>query len=770
MSLQGGAAVKRLLEAAKRVVEVGVEDSTLAAFVGRRDLQTYLAFVAETSLARLDRFSCPENTFFAYRNAKQISQNNAEVLVLSGRFAKHFWSFGHYRHAQYLLWSPRLDWTAFAALPGLLKNLLLGRITVYACGFPDLGGQKRFFCALQVLKRSSPGARRYLSPRLGVPGFFRKLQDEKVNYVVLRWFEELPYLAPGEDLDLLVADEDVGVAERLLQDGVGLIPCDLYSVSGLPDTDYRGMAYYPPPLAEQLLERAVWHRDLYRVPSQEDHFFSLAYHALYHKGEQAGLPTTLSIPVGKHVEHDYAAHLTRLAEHTGQDLPTSMESLEAQVRAKGWGPPVDTIARLAHQNTWLRERLLETATGPGGPYPGLTVFFIRRKAVELGFQDRLIELIAAEGFHVLGVERLSAEARQRVQGLVRGGNWGRGPYPSSGGEPAVVVVGMDFLPIPPSREAKARFLTLDNERVLVKDKIRHWFNARVPAEERCNVLHSSDNQAEAHHYLQLALAPDQVEQLLARAEHLKASFATSGPVVRDLTKHGRRAKLEVIDHHGTLAVKKTFRPGFERFMAREHFAMLHFGKVCPGIPPLLASGVNFLVYPYYRDTLHLSRGTFRLLLPLHVMKQALEVLRFLYEQGYAHGDFTPSNVLWDEKLGLKVIDFEFLYPYEQKPETFTAAFDLAGLPDDFGGDTPKDVLPSYATLWEPLVGLTLEELLNAPTYRQHLLRFRYVLVRLPRQFARWRQYVLPPARWGVRWGWPKLARTPLGAWIRWFLS
>ncbi len=50
-------------------------------------------------------------------------------------------------------------------------------------------------------------ARRHLPSSLGIQGFFEQLERLEVNYSVLRWFDRLPNIDPGEDIDLLVADE-----------------------------------------------------------------------------------------------------------------------------------------------------------------------------------------------------------------------------------------------------------------------------------------------------------------------------------------------------------------------------------------------------------------------------------------------------------------------------------------------------------------------------------------------------------------------------------
>ena len=64
--------------------------------------------------------------------------------------------------------------------------------------------------------RVPPGPRRYLRRGYSVDRFLTELTDADVHYAVLRWFETLPAVEPGEDIDLLVADGDLARVEALL--------------------------------------------------------------------------------------------------------------------------------------------------------------------------------------------------------------------------------------------------------------------------------------------------------------------------------------------------------------------------------------------------------------------------------------------------------------------------------------------------------------------------------------------------------------------------
>ncbi|MGH6815396.1 MAG: hypothetical protein ACREC6_06815, partial [Hyphomicrobiaceae bacterium] len=161
--------------------------------------------------------------------------------------------------------------------------------------------------------------RRYIPLDLSLERFLSRLNDAGCRYIVLRWFEGFPRIVDG-DIDILVHDEDVEAVRSFLRPMTvvaalaGKYPpsrkCDVYSVSGLPGSTYKGLAYYPAHLAARLLARAERHPSGAMVPCKEDHFFSLAFHALYHKGLLSGLPTsnTTLLP-NPAPRHDYAGRL-----------------------------------------------------------------------------------------------------------------------------------------------------------------------------------------------------------------------------------------------------------------------------------------------------------------------------------------------------------------------------------------------------------------------------------------------------------------------------
>jgi hypothetical protein len=200
-------------------------------------------------------------------------------------------------------------------------------------------------------------ARRYIPPEMELEPFFITLRDRGIRYVLLRWADDFPHVKPDGDIDLLIHDDDVDLISDLFVSDVRGVACDLFSVSGLVGTSYRGIPYLPPEKAGGVLARAGTFRDLILIPSPEDQFFSLAYHAVYQKGLRSGLPTSEpGLQPDPEPRHDYAGDLARRAADLRISVPITMESVDEYLAGHGWRPSQQMLASLAQRNPWVAAR------------------------------------------------------------------------------------------------------------------------------------------------------------------------------------------------------------------------------------------------------------------------------------------------------------------------------------------------------------------------------------------------------------------------------
>lgn len=724
-----------------KVIEIEPFAGDLGDQLACADYANYLAITSSPALAAAieQRHPALRGKVVVSSAASRSRRNNADVLIFNGWTVTEFAYWRGVAHAEWLAVRLRFH-------PVITVALAIG-VVLWGLGFvgrPTLVTSSTSARKLVVWRnrrrRRACSARRYIPYQLSVAGFLGRLRDDNRRHAVLRWFETLPAVAPGEDLDLLIDDVELTEVERLLESGPGVQAVDVYTVTGLPGTDFRSLPYYPPALARTLLDDACEHAELCRVPSPEHYFLSLAYHALYHKGLNSGLPANDSTQnAAPSRDHDYAAILGRLGAAVGYHGPITLESLDDHLSMKGWRPSHDMMARLARHNDWLRTRLAEESGSEGDN--GLAVFLLREQGLLRGGVERARNLLEGQGFRAIHANRLSpAEAALATQ-VVRGGNWGPGPWPASGGSPAAIIVAYDCAPIPLNRRQRKKYPFAVNARTLCKDHVRDEFNRDVPEHKHCNVIHSSDNGREAMEYIR-AIYAERASEVFDAVEKLKGDANASREVLADVTKSGRRAKIEIVRYRDQIVVKKTFKPQMLHFLEREVRFLTELSGKIPSLPPLVARGESWFMIPYYRDALSYRRSSGKLL-PVDVARQAIQALREVYDAGYALIDASIDNLLVDRQEGLKLFDFEFSHRYERRPDCFEQSYDIAGCPVDFQGDLPVQGSNSYDRNWRPYVGLSLPSLLNDPSWLQQVKRAFYFathvhqfLPRLARGFVR----------------------------------
>lgn len=502
-----------------RIIEAGATRASLCQRLVAAGYNNYLAVAP--SKQRSEIFSQGQlglrRRVVAAHSKKVVQQNNADVLILSGWSVLALSRIRSVRHAKYVairLQPTPLCWLAM--LLGFLQCLLfqLSPPRFVNCAAVGAGP---WLAAFRVRRqRPHNGVRRFIPHQLGVCGLLYGLQTAGVRHAVLRWFESLPQVAPGEDLDLLVDDASLEQVRAMLDDGPGIQPVDIYSVTGLPGADFRSMPYFPPYLAEELLDRAVIHRGLCRVPAPREHFLSLAYHALYHKGRDSGIPSASDKrPRRADGDHDYVDILRRLAAGLGINAATTLEGLDACLDSHGWRPPHDMLIRLSRRNRWVRS-LLTHADTTASVDDRVAVFLLREEGMRRGGIERASQLIEKYGFQILSATEFDDRTSSTIARSLRGGNWGRGPWPISGGPPVAAIVAYDPSPIAPNRRDKKRFPFIANARLLCKEKLRDAFNEGFTKDRHCNVIHSSDNGREAMDYLRIIM-PDRAHDVIHSA-------------------------------------------------------------------------------------------------------------------------------------------------------------------------------------------------------------------------------------------------------------
>lgn len=562
------------------------------------------------------------------------------------------------------------------------------------------------------------GVRRFADPKLGRAGLFRELNDREVRYVALRWFEDVPEWPSGEDIDLLIEADDFGKIDDLFVTNDRSIPCDLYGTRPIENACWKGLAYYPPHLADQIVSSRRLYRDICFIPDEEHYFLSLAFHAIYHKGDSSGLPwdeqnfDSQSIPPSSSAEHAYEDILRSSIPSQWDPVPLNVKGLHEWMHQRGWAPPIDTLRKYATLRPELQDLLPPAIDNRDGD---LMVFLFRESAVKHELVDEAIQWLQRKHrLELVTKHTLSASEIEAASLKIRGGNWGRGPFATSGGLPAVAAVFFDFHPLSPGLATTKQYPHLQNQRSLLKLDVRKRLNRSLDKEDQTNCLHGSDDQLEAVDYLS-TINPELEEQVTTTTNAWRRSYRTHDHVIRSLRKLGNRSKIELIERNGRRLVKKTFRPSFARFFERELFIHQSLSDKLSTIPPILESDEFSFITPYHENRLAglNLRQQNRLLRPY--AREIFEVLESAYQMKHVLIDYHPGNIILTGENRVFVVDFEFAQPFAEMPSRFIDCPDLTGLPQSFDGDRPCNLPPNgyrYEDFWKPIFRKPLETLLE----------------------------------------------------------
>ncbi|MGB5896179.1 MAG: hypothetical protein WBG58_18540 [Ignavibacteriaceae bacterium] len=647
---------------------------------------------------------------------KAIGKNSSDLIILNSSGWNELRSLQKTAEAKYLIGRV----TVLNIIPViyfLFKGWISKRKKFYGLFYLIRGIKFSLYIGLKKRRKKRSVARHYLSPLIGVEDFFQELYKKKISYCILRWFDDLPNLEDDEDVDILVEDNDLTKVYSVIDKKPGIIPFDIYSKTGIPGSDFKSLPYYVYSLAERVLENNILFKNLYKVPTPENYFYLLAYHMVFHKGEDSGLPSKqYKITPGIKSDHDYLYHLKAISSKANIDIDDfTLEGLHKYLDIKGYVPPLDTQYKLSLHNKYLKAYLddVHHQSELINKFKGLVCFVIREKIIEAGLLADVVKFIQKEGFTIIQTIEIDESLKDVFTKHVRGGNWNQGPWPSNAGKPSAMVVAFDVLPIKPDPHDHKQHPGLANKRILSKNEIRKFLNKMLPnRSEWCNGIHSSDNEIQAVEYLTLAgLDLDRVYKEILK---YKKAFETQYPVLQVLSCFSRRAKIELISFKGGKAIKKTFKPTCELFLSNEIEAYTIF-KDLSEVPQLLETGENYIITSYIEGSKPLGNR-----IDIRTLKKCLNLLRKIYDRGYSLLDFKPSNFLIDKNKKLNIIDFEFLHKYSIDLP-FLECYDLVGAPDNIDLlHRPIIKIPpnkkQFDVRWGSFTGFRYEELskLNRP--------------------------------------------------------
>ena len=446
--------------------------------------------------------------------ASSAAMSNADVCMLDGAAIKTL-AVRYPSDAQYVMARLNLRSTWLLGFPGLLRRLALGRIKLGGLFILSETKRKRsFWLIIKRTKKTTPANRLLLPNSIGVEAFISWLKEEQINYVVPRFFEQLPKLhRDGGDLDLLVADEHAdkvidkikSFADALTDSMSDCVPIGMHSISLA-----AGIPYFPPQLAINVLERSIEGPAGSRVPTPIDELHMLIYHALYHsKSYSTGIPSAYNGKLENPPENDYFGIIQEKAKKLCLNVGSTMEELNQYMAQVGWQPKRDTLQKISERNAWVRDHFF----GDQPPkFTGLTVFVLKEEAVANGLTDKVVETMSRSGVKIVDVFQLTAVQKERATREIRGGNWTGPGRKTDGLFPAVFIVGVD--PNCVGLKSKHAYEYERSWSKRHKNKVRAKFDVQGAA----SIVHAADNTFEATEYLDACLERSEKERIFDKID------------------------------------------------------------------------------------------------------------------------------------------------------------------------------------------------------------------------------------------------------------
>jgi hypothetical protein len=449
-----------------------------------------------------------------YKSLYEISEHESEIYFLDNNASKVLFArFPIYAHYVLLRMVPRSSW--LIAIPGLLRRWLLRR-SVKLHGIIKLKNGKKterwlLIENLKIMPRPEKYAKFSLSLDIGVMGLLQFLEKEKIKYVVLRFYDKLPKLDREDgDLDILVEDSDVDKVEEFLSKSPGPITVEIKPTSLPVGT---GIPYYVPHLAQKILQSAVKGPAGALIPGPKEAFLSFTYHVLYHKGLEAGVPTKIPGLKREIPPSDYVKEISKLAKNIDLDIPITMEDLEEYLYKEGWRPKLDTLAKIAIENEWVRKRLSENEKKDNDI--GLGVMILKEGVFKANKTDPILNSIAdRNGFKIVKTKRFTDDKKYIAEHL-RGGVWVDELTKAEDYQPAMAIIVCDLYC---ANGAKVNTADMESGKRIktLKEQLRKEFGFDKTG---MNFIHGTDNTGEAWEYIEVCFK-NEVEQIQNEIRHI----------------------------------------------------------------------------------------------------------------------------------------------------------------------------------------------------------------------------------------------------------
>ena len=558
-------------------------------------------------------------------------------------------------------------------------------------------------------------ARRFIPFEYSRIEFLKKLKKEHVNFVVLRWYNQIEGIKSiHEDIDLLIDVESLTSINNIIRNKVGVLPVDIFSNTGEETTDYSGVPYFPRHLSNKILETKIVFENSFFIPNKEYYLIALVYHVVFHKSVKSGLDLNKTCKSNYfNNKKRYDEYLTNLFIENKFNIPKpTLFTYYEFLKERGFSPNFDLILKLANlkNDIWYKLLVADLRKEFDSKYKyvkGLSVLFLRENAYDEKIKKISKELINEYGFEIIEENFIEEEIRNTVNENIRGGKWDIGLtiYKDDGGYPRYYFLVYDPFLIEPDNKIKIKYPHLENKKIHeLKKTLRREINKSL--DKNLNAYHSSDDFYEAIFYLkQLNYTDDSINSIIEKSYQISNIYKTNFDVHTSLSRTSMRAKIELIEYQNKKCIKKTYKIDKKEYLDREIWFLEKFIET-NFVPKIIDKSDNYVILEYFENSILLNSKTKT---SSKNIKEFQEFVNLLYINNITLLDLNPSNVLLNNENKIKFFDFEYAQFYKKRPNKVAEIYELGKLPEDELDIYPMghlEINDAYDYFWKDKLYLT----------------------------------------------------------------
>lgn len=563
-------------------------------------------------------------------------------------------------------------------------------------------------------KRKKEWARKFIPFQFSRINFLNTLYKNNIDFVVLRWFNEINSLESyKEDIDILINTKSLENLYDILDNQIGILPIDIYSSTGEEETSYAGLPYYPVEFATKILNNKELHKDGFFIPNNYYHLISLIYHVVFHKSLSSGLPINEAIQNNIIPKRNFKVLLKQILQDNNESIAElTLESLYLFLKAKGFIPQYDLILKLKglKKDDWFNFVLKDIRNQYENKYTfvdGISIFLLRENAFNTKNINHMVNSFKDYGFELITHSKIKESNLEKAQKNIRGGKWDKGEYEINAGKPVYYFLVFDSFSKYPQGDYKHLYPNLENEKA-TKLKLELRFGLNSSHQFSMNSIHSSDDFFEAVFYLeQLGYNINEINKFITYCiKSKKDQSSDKFEVIKNLSRHSSRAKVELIKYKNTFAVKKTYKKDKLKFLEREVWFL---NKIAYSslVPKVLETNNNYAIMEYIDNAKSLDLMNKKM--SFKSIIQFRSFFETIYKEGITILDINRSNVLLDKNNNLKFIDFEYAQEYQELPNKIIDIYELGKIQLDKVSVYPlghESYENAYNLFWKRHVYLT----------------------------------------------------------------